>query len=218
MEAAREAEIIEELTQHLEDRYNECKHAVLSIIVIARLTLGIGITTGVFAYCNAAGLRAPVDKDFDSFVRVYSAYTKDPLRPGSPGETTLEDYLAFRDRTKSMRSLAASSDIYVSLGQDDPREVRALLVTSDFFSVYDVEQPLMGRLLQPEDDASANPVGQTFQDRDGHLFEVIGVAGDVSSTRLGALDGPPVYQPCDLNQAREGCAFVRFDVCRCPTN
>src|SRR5205809_144396 len=83
------------------------KHAFLSIAVVATLTLGIGISTGVFTYFNAAGLRAPVDKDFDSFVRVYSAYTRDPTRPGRPEEMTLEDYLALRDGTGSLLNLAA---------------------------------------------------------------------------------------------------------------
>jgi predicted permease len=134
------------------------KHAFLSTAVIVTLTLGIGISTGVFTYFNAAGLRAPVDKDFDSFVRVYSAYTKDQTRPGRPGETTLEDYLAFRDGITSLRSLAAYADFHLPMGTDAPVEVRALMVTSNFFLVYDLEQPLMGRLLEPEDFAAANPV------------------------------------------------------------
>jgi hypothetical protein len=126
LEPAREAEIVEELAQHLDDRYAELlasgttekeavlvalaelsesealqqelrrveqpvnqepvvlgagrtnmiadlwqdlrysvrslrKHAPLSITVIATLTLGIGISTGVFTYFNAAVLRAQVD-------------------------------------------------------------------------------------------------------------------------------------------------------------
>lgn len=223
LEPTREAEIVEELAQHLDDRYVELltsgateydasqaalaelsgqevleralrpveqrvnndpvvlgaarthmiadlwqdlryslrsmhKHAMLSAIVVATLTLGIGISTGVFTYFNAAGLRANVDKDFDSFVKVYSAYTNDPKQPGRPADMTLDDYLAFRGETKSIRMLAASCDFYAPMGDDDPVEVRALLVTANFFSVYDLEQPLMGRLLQPEDEAEANPV------------------------------------------------------------
>ncbi len=80
------------------------KHAFLSSAVVVTLTLGIGVSTGIFTYFNAAVLRAQVDKDFDSFVHVYSAYTKDPARPGRPGDATLEDYLALRDGAKSLRS------------------------------------------------------------------------------------------------------------------
>ena len=85
------------------------KHALLSTVVIATLTLGIGISAGVFTLINAIAFRAPVDKGYDTFVRIYSAYTKDPARPGRPGEATLEDYLAFRDRAKSLGAGAAAS-------------------------------------------------------------------------------------------------------------
>jgi predicted permease len=134
------------------------KHALLSLVVIATLTLGIGISTGVFTYYNSEFLRARVDKDFDSFVRVYSAYSKDPARPGRPGAATFEDYLAYRERAKSLRHLAAYAQVEMHLGEDDPVEVRALLVTANFFSLYDLEQPLLGRLLVAEDGDAASPV------------------------------------------------------------
>ncbi len=134
------------------------KHALLSTVVVATLTLGIGVSTGIFTYYNSELLRARVDKDFDSFVRVYAAYTKDPTRPGQPGGATLEDYLAFRDQAKSLRNLAAYASFDMSLGQDDTVDLRVLMVTANFFSLYDLERPLMGRLLLPEDCDKANPV------------------------------------------------------------
>ena len=73
------------------------RHALLSLVVVVTLTLGMGISAGVFALINVSALRAQVDKDFDSYVRVFSSYTNDPRRPGRPGDTTLEEYLAFRD-------------------------------------------------------------------------------------------------------------------------
>src|SRR5262249_21240927 len=112
------------------------KNALLSLAVIATLTIGIGISAGVFTYYNAEFLRAHVDKDFDSFAQVYSAYTSDPARPGRPGNTTLEDYLAFRDQAKSLGNLTAYANFYIPLGQEDPVDVRALFVTPDFFSLY----------------------------------------------------------------------------------
>jgi MacB-like periplasmic core domain len=131
------------------------KHALLSVVVVATLTLGIGISAGVFTYFSAQFLRAQVRKDFTSFVRVYSAYTNDR---GRPPVMTLEDFLAFHDRSKSLRNLAAWADHYALLGQEDPIETRILLVTPNFFSLYDLEQPLLGRLLNVEDFASSNPV------------------------------------------------------------
>ena len=134
------------------------RHALLSIIVIATLTLGIGVSAGVFAFYNAELLRARVDKDHDSFVKVYSAYTNDPTRYVRPRNTTLEDYLAFRERAKSLGDLVAWAQIEAPFGQDNLVVARASLVTCNFFSLYDPGQPLVGRLLRPEDCSAASPV------------------------------------------------------------
>src|SRR5262249_52421574 len=83
------------------------KHAGLSAVVIATLTVGIGLSAGVFTLINSGLLRARIDKAPASYVEVFSAYTKDPVRAGRPGATTLEDYLAFRDRSRSLRDVAA---------------------------------------------------------------------------------------------------------------
>ena len=134
------------------------KHALLSIVVIATLTIGIGLGAGVFTLINSDLFRAKIDKDQASYVEVYSAYTKDPARAGSAGGTTLEDYLAFRDRARSLRDVAAWAQVGGTLGDEDAPGARALFVTCNFFALYNPEQPLLGRLLQPADCATANPV------------------------------------------------------------
>jgi putative ABC transport system permease protein len=274
---AREAEVVEELSQHLEDRFAESladgatpeeasraalaelrdgksllrelrqverpvndepvvlgagrknmiadlwqdlryaarclrKHVLLSTVVIATLTLGIGISAGIFTLINAMAFRAPVDKDYDTFVRIYSAYTTDPARPGRPGAATLEDYLAFRDRAKSLGAVTGWAKFFAPLGQDDASETRALFVTDNFFALYDLEQPLLGRLLQPVDFAAANPVvvlseriwrsrfvadtqvvGKVTQ-FNGQPVTIVGVA----PTFAGQLDGVDAWVPYTL--------------------
>ncbi|MGH9855253.1 MAG: ABC transporter permease, partial [Blastocatellia bacterium] len=136
-----------------------CKHALLSLVVVATLMLGIGVSTGVFAWFNAEYLRARVDKDHASFVKVYAAYTDDPTRFVIPEEDiTWEDYQAFRDSAKSLGTLAAWAEFSAPFGQDDPAVTRTALVTGNFFALYDPGQPLLGRFLQPADCATANPV------------------------------------------------------------
>jgi predicted permease len=138
------------------------KHSLLSTVVILTLTLGIGLSTGIFSYLNATYLRARVDKDPDSFVRVHAAYTQEASQPGKPGATTLEDYLAFRDRARSLYDVAAWAKCEAPLGLPgegaDPSGVRALLVSCNFFALYNLEQPMLGRLLQPTDCAATAPV------------------------------------------------------------
>jgi putative ABC transport system permease protein len=137
---------------------NMNKHIWLSIAVVMTLTLGIGISAGVFGFLDAQILRAHVDKDFDSYVQVYSGYSRDPLRPGSPGNTTMEDFLAFRERSHSLRNVTAWAQVEAPLSNGDPFQVRAWLVSPEFFSLYDLDRPLLGRLLQTEDFSAANPV------------------------------------------------------------
>lgn len=187
------------------------KHALLSTVVVATLTLGIGISAGVFTLINATALRARIDKDPGSFVRVFSSYTRDTLRPGRPGDTTLEDYFAFRDRARSLRDLVASTDFRPSL-EDDPSETRVLLATCNFFSLYAPERLILGRLLAPEDCSAASPVAvlseQAWRNRfasdpeiigkaihfNGHPVTVIGVA----PTFAGQINGAIAWLPYTL--------------------
>ncbi len=133
------------------------RHSVLSVTVLCTLTLGIGLNTAVFTLINADTLRPHVEKDPDSFLRVHAAYTKEPTHPGYPGKVTLDDYLAFAGNARSC-DLSAVAQFDAQLGQGDPARVRALLVTSNFFFVYGLERPLLGRLLQPADYSAASPV------------------------------------------------------------
>jgi predicted permease len=180
------------------------RHVLLSTVVVATLALGIGISAGVFTMINAVALRARIDKDPGTFVRVFSSYTRDPVRPGRPGNTTLEDYLAFRDKARSVRDLVASTDFRPSL-EDDPSETRVRLTTCNFFSLYQPERMILGRLLQPQDCSAANPVAvlseQAWRNRfaadpeiigkaihfNGHPVTVIGVAPRFSGQINGAI-------------------------------
>ncbi len=188
------------------------RHAILSTVVVATLTVGIGVSTGIFTLINALALRARVDQDHGSFVRIYSAYTKDPARPGRPGATTLEDYLAFRDQAKSLRDVAGWARFEAPLGQDDAPETRVLFVTDNFFTLYNLEQPKLGRLLQPADYAAANPVvmlsERIWQSRFAADPQIIGKAVrlngqpvtvvGITPTFAGQIDGANAWVPYTL--------------------
>jgi predicted permease len=134
------------------------KHALLSAIVISTLALGLGVSTAVFTFIDATALRARVDKDPDSFVGVYSTYTTDPANPGQPGSTTLEDYRALRDHAQSLRDVVAWRRVTSPIGQNDSSETWVLLVTCNFFRLYPLNHPGLGRLLDEGDCGASNPV------------------------------------------------------------
>lgn len=133
------------------------KNALLSFVIVVTLSFGIGISTGIFTFYNAEFLRPRVDKDYDTFVKVYGAYTNDQQRSVRPRGVTLEDYFALRDGAKSLSKLAAWAQFDAPFGRGDA--VRAALVSCNFFALYEPGQPLLGRLLQPADcNAAAAPV------------------------------------------------------------
>jgi predicted permease len=134
------------------------KHALLSATVVVTLALGLGVSTAVFTFVDATALRARVDRDPDSFVRVYSTYTSDPANPGRPGSTTLEDYRAFRDHAQSLRDVVGWQRVTAPLGQNDSSETWVLLVSCDFFRLYPLKHPGLGRLLEDDDCAASRPV------------------------------------------------------------
>jgi putative ABC transport system permease protein len=134
------------------------KHALLSATVVVTLALGLGVSSVVFNFVDATALRARIDTDPGSFVRVYSTYTADPAHPGQPGRTTLEDYRAFREHTQSLRDVVAWQRVTAPLGRNELSETWVLLVTYNFFRLYPLEHPGLGRLLQDEDCLASKPV------------------------------------------------------------
>jgi predicted permease len=189
------------------------KHALLSASVVITLALGLGVSTVVFTFVDATALRARVDKDPDSFVRVYSTYTTDPVNPGRPGSTTLEDYRAFRNHAQSLRDVVAWRRVTVPLGQNDSSETWVLLVTCDFFRLYPLEHPGLGRLLEDDDCAASRPVvvlSETlWRDRFAADPRVIGkivsfngqsvaVVGIIPSAFAGQIKGAQAWFPYTL--------------------
>jgi hypothetical protein len=115
------------------------KDAGLSAIVVATLALGIGLSVGIFSYVNAALLRAHVDRKFESYARVYTQPSPDAARRGPAGDPTWDEYLAFRDQSRTLRDLAAWTRFEAIVGTTDAQPVRALFVTCNFFDLSRAE-------------------------------------------------------------------------------
>jgi predicted permease len=131
---------------------------LLSAVVIATLTFGIGISSGVFTIFSRIALQGPVERDPDSFVHIYTSSTTDRARPRPFAQASVEEYVAFRDGLRSVRALAASSGFKTRLHDDAAEAAHLWLVTCNFFDVYGPERPERGRLLQRSDCETAAPV------------------------------------------------------------
>lgn len=130
------------------------KDAWLSAAVVLTLTLAIATAAGVFGWMEATFMRAR-NADPASFVRLYSTYTLDTEHPGRPGLTTLEEFESFRQNAKSIRDVVAWHRVTAPVGLDDTGEQWMLLVTCNFFQLYRLDRPMLGRLLEPDDCTAA---------------------------------------------------------------
>jgi predicted permease len=123
------------------------RNPLFSAIVVLILTVGIGINASVFTVVNGIALRAHVDKDPNSFVRINAATRLD----GKLRQVSYAEYVAWRDQTRSLRQLTAFSFIGVLVGEDDATGSEGLAVSCNFFSVDGLDRPILGRLLIAED-------------------------------------------------------------------
>lgn len=123
------------------------KHILVSVTVVLTLGFGLGLNTGVFTLINAALFRAYVDKDPSTFFRVLALYS-DRFVQGGIG---LTDYEGLREGARSVRDLAAWDDVWTTLGTRAPTTIRVARVSCNFFSVYGLDRPELGRLFFPSE-------------------------------------------------------------------
>jgi predicted permease len=123
------------------------RNPLLSAVVVLTLTVGIGINASVFTVVNGVALRPHVYQDPASFLRIIPyAQAQNRWRPASYAE-----YQALRDGARSLRQLAAYSNFEALIGDDDSTGSPGLLVSCNFFLVYGLPHPILGRLFVPED-------------------------------------------------------------------
>jgi predicted permease len=127
------------------------RNFLLSLAVIATLSLTIGMTTGVFTLLEAVMLRPRIDHDQSAFFRIFVAYRTDTDRFPKPGTVSFADFVAYRAAATSARAMTAHFKITAPLDATQLVNSRLLAVTCDFFSVYVPPRPLLGRPLQPAD-------------------------------------------------------------------
>jgi len=132
------------------------KHPIVTGVAIVTLTLGIGVSTGIFALVNAFWLRPPVEKDPGSFVRLFAYNGQRSFNFGQPGSISLEDYREFQT-AHSLAELAAWHQVRPVFGTMNPQPLRGVLVSCNFFSVYGLTKPELGRLLLPEECSGTGP-------------------------------------------------------------
>jgi predicted permease len=120
----------------------------LSGIAIAALSLGIGLNAGVFTLLNAMFLAPPTQKEPSRFVQVYPKYEGWFAGANQYSSFTTEDYDAIRSNATALEEVAAWQQNSAILEQArSGRGIPMLLVTCNYFHVFGVDRPIVGRLL-----------------------------------------------------------------------
>src|SRR5438876_1973998 len=111
------------------------------------LGAGIGVNTALFSLLEAVLLR-PIPGVLRSgeLIRVQRT-SKGQVQ----GNQSYPDFLDFRDGARTLQGLAAGRLISMRLAGPPIEIVPAAIVTGNYFQLLGVN-PLLGRLLQPEDD------------------------------------------------------------------
>src|SRR5882724_1860100 len=122
---------------------------LFAAMAILSLALGIGANASIFSVINAILLRPLPGVEHAS--ELVSLNEKFGLRNGPP-MLSYPDYRDFRDRNSVLTGLAAIGFVQAGVGpKGNCQRVFTNTVSGNYFEVLGVK-PLMGRLLQPEDD------------------------------------------------------------------
>jgi predicted permease len=127
------------------------RQPAFALSVVLTLALGIGANTGIFTVVNAVLFREVTAPRADELVSISQAVQGVPDRV-DPGAFTTAEYLAYRDRARTLSGLVAYGTARgeTTLGGDPPRKVLGALVSCNYFDVLQ-QPPVLGRALAAPD-------------------------------------------------------------------
>jgi putative ABC transport system permease protein len=154
--------------------------------VAITLALGIGANAAIFSVVRGVLLRPLANRDEDRLLYVRQS------APGIGTDNTTFSVPEIKDidsGLKSIKELGTFSAVdFTMVGLGDPREIRAGVVDGNYFDVMGL-RPVLGRLLNPNDDGPNAPGAAvlTYRFWVNSLHSDRGVIGKV--VRLGSFEG-----------------------------
>src|SRR5688572_2846889 len=124
----------------IENLVHDVRYAVRSlrrspsftVVTVATLALGIGGTTGIFAVVHSVLLRPLPFPGADRLVMIWER----PPQSDRRNVTSRQNYVAWRERSRSFDALSAFNRIPINLiGADESVQVNGAAVTADYFRV-----------------------------------------------------------------------------------
>lgn len=130
------------------------KHPAFTLVAVLSLALGIGANTAIFSVTNALLLRPLPYPEADQLAILWSR---------SPGLNVAQDWFSpaqywdvkTQNRVFAETAIAIGASFNLT-GQGGPEHVDGARVSSSFFTLFG-PQPLLGRVLLPEEDETGKP-------------------------------------------------------------
>ena len=116
-----------------------------ALVTIATLAIGIGATTAIFAAINAFFLRPLPYADADRIVRLNAWFNKQWT-----GSVSEEDFVDWKDRTRTLQDFVAWTDDSFNLAVDSPERIQGQRLTDGMFKLLGIA-PALGRTFAAEE-------------------------------------------------------------------
>ena len=143
----------------------------LAITIVLTLALGIGANAAIFSVVRGVLLRPLTNRDEGRLIYIRQS------APGNGAENTtfsVPEVQDLRARVKSLTALGEFSTItFTMVGLGEPRQVRAGVVSGNYFEVMGL-RPVLGRLLAAADDGPSAAGAAVLT----HRFWMTGLKGD----------------------------------------
>jgi predicted permease len=124
----------------------------LSVTVILTLALGIGVNVAIFSLVRSVLMRPLVNRGEDRIVYIRQS------APGLGTENTtfsVPEIRDLRDKVPALQDVGEFSTVtFTMVGLGEPRQVRAGVVSGNYFEVMGL-RPVLGRLVDKTDDGQA---------------------------------------------------------------
>src|SRR5438045_2079048 len=128
------------------------KYPAFSIVAFLALVLGIGANTTVFGIINALVLR-PLPVGYSE--EVVKVFTTDNHIKGNQS-TSYPNFQDYEKQNTAFTSMAAYTFVGVGMTRgSDTLNVNGLLVTGNYFDLFQIN-PSLGRTFLPEEDSTSN--------------------------------------------------------------
>jgi predicted permease len=136
------------------------RQPALAVATVLTLALGLGLNVSVFTFLQGLLFRARVANRPETFIHLSPEYRNQRGGREASWLVSTADYRAYAGGAQTLSALAAWTPVHATLGNGDRESQLALLVTCNFFQVYGLGSPRLGRTFAPSecDTSGAAPV------------------------------------------------------------